>query len=82
MKHPEVNVEWDGIEDVSGWENGGTSPQIMKDCRFNKDKEGAWRTDVDLEEDRNNDINGDDRVKSSDDDCDDEEAIDSGGGEG
>ena len=74
-KHPEVKIERGEIPDVSGLEKCGTNPQLMKDYLFNKDREGAWRTDVDLEEDRNNDIDDDGKVESGDEDCNDEESM-------
>ena len=38
-----VMVEWDGMADGSGWEEGGKLLQVLKRHLWNKDKEGAWR---------------------------------------
>ena len=43
-----VTIEWDGVPDVGGWEEGGFEPKDLKDHLFNWDKEGAWRLDVAL----------------------------------
>ena len=45
---PTVMIEWDGMPDVGGWEEGGFEPKELKDHLFNRDKEGAWRLDVAL----------------------------------
>ena len=45
-KYPRVNVEWDGMLDISGRKEGEAGPQILKDFS-NKGREGVWRTDVD-----------------------------------
>ena len=45
---PTVTIEWDGMPDVGGWEEGGFEPKELKDHLFNRDKEGAWRLDVAL----------------------------------
>jgi len=41
-----VMVQWDGMADVSGWEEGGNLSQVLKRHLWNKDKEGAWRLDI------------------------------------
>ena len=41
-----VMVQWDGMADVSGWEDGGNQSQVLKRHLWNKDKEGAWRLDI------------------------------------
>ena len=45
---PTVMIEWDGMPDVGGWEEGGFEPKELKDHLFNRDKEGAWILDVAL----------------------------------
>ena len=48
-REPSVVVEWDGMPDVTGWENKCDSVQALKRHLWNKDKEGAWRMDIDVE---------------------------------
>ena len=62
---PTVMIEWDGMPDVGGWEEGGFEHKELKDHLFNWDKEGAWRLDValapvDEDEDNASDDDGDD----------------------
>ena len=39
----------DKLEDIAGWEKGGEAEQILKDHLYSKDKEEAWRRDVQIE---------------------------------
>ena len=48
-REPSVVVEWDGMPDVTGWENKCDGVQVLKRHLWNKDKEGAWRMDIDVE---------------------------------
>ena len=50
---PVVNVKWDGLPYVQGWEKGGEHEQPLKNHLYNKNKDGAWRIDVGIEEVRN-----------------------------
>ena len=42
-------VKWDGIPDLEGWEDSRESVQQLLPSMYNKDKEGAWRMDVNVE---------------------------------
>ena len=42
-------VKWDGIPDVEDWEDSRESAQRLLPSLYNKDKEGAWRMDVNVE---------------------------------
>ena len=42
-------VNWDGMPDVKGWEDSCESAQRLLPSMYNKDKEGAWRMDVNVE---------------------------------
>ena len=48
-KPPSVEVLWDGTPDILGSEQPSTSTQKLLPTKFNKDKEGAWRMDMDIE---------------------------------
>ena len=48
-REPTVVVEWDGMPDVTGWENKSESVQVLRRHLWNKDKEGAWRMDIGVE---------------------------------
>ena len=48
-KPPIVEVLWDGTPDIQGSEDPSTSDQKLLPTKFNKDKEGAWRMDMDIE---------------------------------
>ena len=50
---PVVNVKWDGLPCVQGWEKGGEHEQPLKNHLYNKNRDGAWRIDVGIEEVRN-----------------------------
>ena len=47
-KPPIVEVLLDGTPDIEGSEEPSTSTQKLLPTYFNKDKEGAWRMDMDL----------------------------------
>ena len=49
QEFPTVVVKWDKCEDIKGWERGGVEDQVLKDHLYNKDKENAWRLDVDAD---------------------------------
>ena len=66
---PVVNVMWEGLAHVQGWEKGSELKQPLKKHLYNKCKEGAWRLDVDIEEVRNvgqEESEGDDDAIESD----------------
>ena len=44
-----VIVNWDGMLDVKGWEDSRESAKRLLSRLYNKDKEGAWRMDVNVE---------------------------------
>ena len=46
---PTVRVCWDAMSDVKGSENEETSDYVLLPSLWNKDKEGAWRMDVNIE---------------------------------
>ena len=41
-------IEWDGIPDTDGWEEGGFEPIELNHSLFNWDTKRAWRLDVAL----------------------------------
>ena len=43
-----VMVQWDGMVDLTGWEEGGKMSQVLKPHLWNKDRLGAWRLDIDV----------------------------------
>ena len=55
-KPPVVNVMWDELLHVQGWEKGRILEQELKNHLYNKCKAGAWRLDVDIEEVKNVDM--------------------------
>ena len=77
-REPTVVVEWDGMPDVTGWENKCESVQVLKRHLWNKDKEGAWRMDIDVEpcEAYESDSDSDCDSTSDDDDGSEEGGID------
>ena len=48
-RQPFVIVNQDGMPDVKGWEDSRESAQQLLPSLYNKDKEGAWRMDVNVE---------------------------------
>ena len=42
-------VNWGGLPDVKGWEDIRDSAQRLLTIIYNKDKEGAWRMNVNVE---------------------------------
>ena len=44
-----VIVKWDGMPDVKGWEYSRENSQQLLSSLYNKNKEGAWRMDVNVE---------------------------------
>ena len=48
-RQPLVIVNWDGMPDVKGWEDSRESAQWLLPSLYNKDKEGEWRMDVNVE---------------------------------
>ena len=65
-------VNWDGMPDVKGWEDSRESAQRLLPILYNKDKQGAWRMDVNVElceayDSDNDDCDGYDDESSSDD---------------
>ena len=48
-RQPFVIVNWDGMPDVKGWEDSRESAQQRLTSLYNKDKEGSWRMDVNVE---------------------------------
>ena len=64
-RQPFMIVNWDGMPDVEGWEDIHESAQRLFPSLYNKDKEGAWRMDVNVElceayESDNDDCDGSD----------------------
>jgi hypothetical protein len=55
---PTVRVLWDAIPDCTGWETSQETEVILLPTKWNKDKEGAWRMDIQID------------IDSSDDECD------------
>jgi hypothetical protein len=49
VKDPTVEVEWDPMPDVSGYEHSQISIQRLLPSLWNKDKEGGWRMDVEID---------------------------------
>ena len=45
---PTVMIQWNGIPDITRWENRGPHGGELSENLFNRDKEGALRLDVDL----------------------------------
>ena len=77
-----MNVNWDGMTDVKGWEDSRESAQQILPSMYNKDKEGAWRMDVNVElceayDSDNDDCDGSDDESNSDDNVMSEEEDDS-----
>ena len=71
-------VNWDGMPKVEGWEDSCESAQRLFTSLYNKDKEGAWRMDVNVElceaYDPENDCEGSgDEISSDDNDTIEEE---------
>ena len=48
-RQPITIVNWDGMPDVKGWEDCRESAQGLFPSLYKKDKEGAWRMDVNVE---------------------------------
>ena len=48
-KDPSVEVEWDPMEDVSGYEEPQVIAQRLLPSLQNKDKQGGWRMDVEVD---------------------------------
>ena len=70
-RQPFVIVNWDGMPDVKGWEDIRESAQQLFPSIYNKDEEGAWRMDVNVElceayDSYNDDCGGFDDEGSSD----------------
>ena len=42
-------VNWGGMPDVKDWEDSHESAQRLLPSLYNKDKEGAWRMDINVE---------------------------------
>ena len=75
-------VNWDGMPDVKGWEDTRESAQQLLPSMYNKDKEGVWRMDVNVElceayDSDNDDCDGSEDESSSDDNVMSEEEDDS-----
>ena len=75
-------VNWDGMSDVKAWEDSRESAQRLLPSLYKKDKEGAWRMDVNVElceayDSVNYDCDGSDDESDSDDDDMSEEGDDS-----
>ena len=71
-RQPFVIVNWDGMPDIKGWEDSRESAQRLFPSLYNKDKEGAWRMDVNVElfeayDSDNDDCDGSDDESSRDD---------------
>ena len=49
VKKPLVMVEWDGMPDVEGFEESYKSKVELVESKWNKDYNGAWRKDLDIE---------------------------------
>ena len=63
-------VNWDDIPDVKGWEDSRESAQRLFPSLYNKDKDGAWSRDVNVEiceayDSDNDDCDGSDYERSS-----------------
>ena len=48
-RQPLVIVNWYGMPNVEGWEESHDSAQQLLPSLYNKDKEGAWRMDINVE---------------------------------
>jgi len=48
-KDPAVEVEWDAMPDVAGFEDSQVSNQRLLPSLWNKDKDGGWRMDVEID---------------------------------
>ena len=71
-RQPFVIVNWDGMPYIKGREDSRESSQQLSPSLYNKDKEGAWRMDVNVElceayYSDNDDYDGYDNESSSDD---------------
>ena len=69
-RQPFVIVNWDGMPDVKGWEDSRESAQQLLPSLYNKDKEGTWRMDVNVElceayDSENDDYDGSDNESIS-----------------
>ena len=49
LRQPLVIVKWDGIPDIEGCEDIRESARWLLQSLYNKDKEGAWRMDFNVE---------------------------------
>ena len=49
LRQPFVIVNWDGMPDVKCWEEIRESAKRLLPSLYNKDKEGEWRMDVNVE---------------------------------
>ena len=72
LRQPFVIVNWYGMPEVIGWEDILESAQRILPSLYNKDKEVAWRMDVNVElceayGSDNDDCDGSDDESSSDD---------------
>ena len=70
-RQPSVYVNWDGMPDVKGWEDICENAQRLLPSLYNKDKERAWRIDVNVElcdayDSDNYDCDGSDNESNSD----------------
>ena len=78
-RQPFVIVNWDGMSDIKGWEDSRESAQRLLTRMYNKDKEGVWRMDVNVElceayDSDNDDCDGsDDEIISDENDMSEEE---------
>ena len=48
-RDPAVEVEWDAMPDVAGFEDSQVSNQRLLPSLWNKDKDGGWRMDVEID---------------------------------
>ena len=48
-KDPTVEVEWDPMTDVSGYEESQVGNQRLMPSLWKKDKQGGWRMDVEVD---------------------------------
>ena len=72
MRQTFVIVSWDGMPVVKGWEDSRESAQQLLPSLYNKEKEGAWRMDVNVEiceayDSDKDDCDGSDDKSNSDD---------------
>jgi hypothetical protein len=57
VPQPTVEVKWDPMPDIAGFEQGGITNQVLLPTKWNKDgKDGAWRMDVDIEVESDEDV--------------------------